>query len=58
MKEMIKFLREIFMLKNEDNIKIGLTQFKTVDKVENAAKKAAIPPKTEIKLSDLMRRSY
>lgn len=58
MKEIIKFLKEIFMFKKEDNIKIGLTQFKTVDTVEKAAKKPALPPKAEIKLSDLMRRSY
>jgi len=58
MKEMIKFLKEIFMLKKEDSIKIGLTQFKTVDSVEVAAKKGIPAPKTEVKLSDLMRRSY
>lgn len=58
MQEVIKFFKEIFMLKKEDNIKIGLTQFKAVDNTERSSKKAFIPQKTEVKLSDLMRRSY
>jgi len=58
MKEMIKFLKEIFMLKQEGDMKIGLSQFKTVTPVEKAAKKVSTPVKTEVKLSDLMRRSY
>ena len=58
MQEVIKFLKEIFMLKKEDNIKIGLTQFKAVDNTERSSKKTFIPQKTEVKLSDLMRRSY
>lgn len=29
MQEVIKFLKEIFMLKSEDDKKIGLAQFKT-----------------------------
>lgn len=58
MKEMIKFFKEIFMMKQEDNMKIGLSQFKTLTPVEKAAKKPSIPAKTEVKLSDLMRRSY
>ncbi len=58
MNDVIKFLKEIFMLKPEDNIKVGLTQFKTKTPVEKAAKKHVAPQKTEVKLSDLMRRSY
>jgi len=59
MKEIITFFKEILMLKPEDNIKVGLSQFKTVTPVEKAAvlKKPA-PVKAEVKLSDLMRRSY
>lgn len=59
MQEVIKFLKEIFMLKSEDDKKIGLAQFKTtVTPVEKAAKKPAVKAVAEVKLSDLMRRSY
>ncbi len=58
MNDIIKFLKEIFMLKSEDSIKVGLTQFKTVTPIEKAVKKQAAPQKSEVKLSDLMRRSY
>lgn len=58
MKEIITFFKEIFMLKPEENIKVGLSQFKTVTPIEKAASKNVVPPKAEVKLSDLMRRSY
>lgn len=58
MNEVINFLKEIFMLKSEDNIKVGLTQFKAQTPVEKAVKKQILKQKTEVKLSDLMRRSY
>ena len=58
MNEVINFLKEIFMLKSEDNIKVGLTQFKAQTPIEKAAKKQIVKQKTEVKLSDLMRRSY
>ncbi|MDR1168277.1 MAG: hypothetical protein LBK53_05225 [Heliobacteriaceae bacterium] len=54
MKETISFLKDIFMIKSEDRIKVGLSQFKGVTPVE----RASVPQKTrpeEIKLSDLMR---
>lgn len=58
MNEIITFFKEIFMLKPEDGIKVGLTQFKPVTPVEKAVKKQTVQPKNEVKLSDLMRRSY
>lgn len=58
MQEIITFLKEIFMIKSEDKIKVGLTQFKTVTPVEKQAQKPLIKPQSEVKLSDLMRRSY
>ncbi len=58
MNEIIKFFKEIFMLKSEDSIKVGLTQFKTATPIEKASKKKAEPAKKEVKLSELMRRSY
>ena len=46
------------MLKSEDNVKVGLTQFKAKAPVEEAIKKPIVHNKQEVKLSDLMRRSY
>ena len=56
MQEVIKFFKEIFLMKPEDK-RIGLCQFKAVEPVEKPVKKV-IKPASEIKLSDLMRRSY
>lgn len=58
MKEFLKFFKEIFMMKQDENFKVGLSQFKTVTPVEKAAKKMSTPIKSEVKLSDLMRRTY
>ncbi len=58
MNEIVKFFKEIFMLKSEDSIKVGLTQFKSVTPIDKAAQKKVAEPKKEVKLSDLMRRSY
>lgn len=45
------------MFKGDDTKKIGLCQFKTTQPVEKKAAKT-IKPASEVKLSDLMRRSY
>ncbi len=54
MDKVLSFLQKIFMLKKDDEIKVGLTQFKkqTVTPVE---KDVSIRTK-DVKLSDLMRR--
>lgn len=57
MQEIISFFQEIFLGKNSDKLKIGLAQFKEETPVEKP-KKAAGKSTNEIKLSDLMRRSY
>lgn len=56
MHEVVKFLQEIFLMKQEDK-RIGLCQFKTKEPVDKPVKKV-IKPASEVKLSDLMRRSY
>lgn len=56
MKEIIAFLKDIFMLDNEQKIKIGLSQFKTQKPVKEPAKKVTRLEKN-VKLSDLMRKS-
>lgn len=58
MKELIKLFKAIFMMKEDNNMKVGLSQFKTMTPIEKAAQKASTPVKSEVKLSDLMRRTY
>ncbi len=58
MNDIIKFFKELFMLKKEDSIKVGLAQFKSVTPIEKAKSKKVAEAKKEVKLSDLMRRSY
>ena len=56
MKEIIAFFKDIFMMKEPTNYRIGLCQFKTVSPVEQVQKEVFKSTK-DIKLSDLMRRS-
>ena len=58
MNDLISFFKEIFMLKNDDCKKIGLCQFNPVEIKEKKVAKKVIKPASEVKLSDLMRRSY
>lgn len=58
MKELIKLFKAIFMMKEDNNMKVGLSQFKTMTPIEKAAQKSSTPVKSEVKLSDLMRRTY
>lgn len=56
MQEIITFLKEIFFMKESSNsLKVGLSQFKSVEKVLEKKIKKAAP--AEVKLSDLMRRA-
>ena len=57
MHEIMTFLQEMFLCKDNDKAKIGLTQFKTETVIEKP-KKVATKSAGEVKLSDLMRRSY
>lgn len=55
MTKIMNFLKEILMLKDEKKIYVGLSQFKTVkEPIINESLKSK---KTEVKISDLMRRS-
>ena len=56
MKELITFFKDIFLMKDCADQKVGLCQFKSVTPVEKATASVEKPSK-EIKLSDLMRRS-
>lgn len=55
MNELLNFLKDIFMIKKEDNIRVGLTQFRTQEPVAPIRKDVSIRNK-DVKLSDLMRR--
>ena len=55
MREIIKFLQDIFMIKEVAPQSIGLSQFKHDTVIEQPKKEKSIRNK-DIKLSDLMRR--
>lgn len=55
MDKFLSFLQEIFMLKKDDGMKVGLSQFKN-EVVEPVRKEVPLKRK-EVKISDLMRRA-
>lgn len=56
MGNIISFFQEIFMLKEDNSAKVGLSNFREVETpVEQPAKKNYRTPK-ELKLSELMRK--
>lgn len=55
MTKILNFLQEILMLKKDDGIKVGLTQFKSIE-IKPRQKDVSIRTK-DVKLSDLMRRA-
>ena len=55
MKEIVSFLKDIFMLNKEDNFKVGLSQFKTTSTVVEKPVKKEVKANAPVKLSDLMR---
>ena len=57
MKEIISFLKDIFMMQEDNTNRIGLSQFKLETPVEKKPVVKNIFEKKEVKLSDLMRRS-
>ncbi|MFI3299846.1 MAG: hypothetical protein R3Y28_00350 [Candidatus Gastranaerophilales bacterium] len=55
MNDFIKFLKEIFLMKENDGYKVGLSQFKPAEKkIEKVFK---MKKSKDIKISDLMRRA-
>ncbi|MBQ8168858.1 hypothetical protein IJZ97_05525 [bacterium] len=55
MREIVAFFKSIFLLNDNNDIKVGLSQFKTETPVEK--KKLVLKASKDIKISDLMRRS-
>ncbi|MDD3237237.1 MAG: hypothetical protein PHV37_03990 [Candidatus Gastranaerophilales bacterium] len=56
MREIWNFIQEILMLKQEDTARVGLTQFKYAKQPIKQPK--PVMKKSDLKISDLMRRSY
>ena len=56
MHEMIAFFKDIFMIKECTDRKVGLCQFKTETPVEKP-RKLVLKASKDIKISDLMRRA-
>ena len=54
MDKVLDFLQSVLMMKKDDGIKVGLTQFKPAD-IKPEPKDVSIRTK-DVKLSDLMRR--
>lgn len=57
MNKIFSFLSDILLLKKDDGIKVGLTQFKTIEMQQPARKKDVSIRTKDVKLSDLMRRA-
>ena len=56
MGNIISLLQEIFMLKEDTSVKIGLSEFKQSKTPVERKPKIKAPAPKELKLSDLMRR--
>lgn len=56
MSEIIAFFKEIFMMKQDDRMKVGLSQFKPEEPVAKP-RKLVLKASKDIKISDLMRRA-
>lgn len=56
MDKVLNFIQEVLMLKKDDEIKVGLTQFRLPEATPVEKKDVSIRTK-DVKLSDLMRRA-
>ena len=57
MKGIVLFLKEIFTF-SDNGPKVGLSQFKLIKEAKRPEVKKVVNQTSEVKLSDLMRRSY
>jgi hypothetical protein len=57
MNTIIAFFKDIFTLQDKSNVKVGLSQFKRAEAKKISEQNVLSRPQ-EIKLSDLMRKSY
>lgn len=57
MNQIFALIKDLFTLSDDDNLKIGLSQFKKSAEPKESKPKTMKRP-DDIKLSDLMKRSY
>ena len=57
MREIIAFFKNIFFMNDNNDSKVGLSQFKTEQETPVEKKKLELKSSKDIKISDLMRRS-
>lgn len=57
MNQIFALIKDLFTLQDDDNLKVGLAQFKKSAATKEGKPKAIKRP-DDIKLSDLMKRSY
>ncbi len=57
MNKIFGFISELLMIKKDDGMRIGLTQFKTTEYEPVSRKKDVSIRTKDVKLSDLMRRA-
>lgn len=58
MKGIVAFLKDIFTFSDDNSTKVGLSQFKMAKEQIRPTAKKVVNQTGEVKLSDLMRRSY
>ena len=57
MNTIVAFFKDIFTFNEKDNVKVGLSQFKKAE-TKKISEQNILNRSGEIKLSDLMRKSY
>lgn len=57
MREIVAFFKKIFFMNNNNEAKVGLSQFKSEQETPIEKKKLELKSSKDIKISDLMRRS-
>lgn len=57
MDKVLNFIQEVLMLKKDDGIKVGLTQFRMPEETPVEKKQDVSIRTKDVKLSDLMRRA-
>ncbi len=57
MNSVMAFFKDIFSY-SDDNVKIGLSQFKNPEPIKKTVETKIATRPSEVKLSDLMRKSY
>lgn len=57
MPTIVAFFKKIFLLNDNNETKVGLSQFKAEEETPGEKKKLVLKSSKDVKISDLMRRS-